>query len=56
VKKPAATPVKGVPLPRPRPAEEELHAQAYSPDASAPPLDAIGEAIRLTPPAAAATP
>ena len=48
VKKPGATPVKGVPVPRPRPAEEELHAQAYSPATNAPSLDAIGEAIRDT--------
>jgi D-alanyl-D-alanine carboxypeptidase len=48
-KQPAAMPVKGVPLPRPRPAEEEVHAQAYSPDASAPSIDVIGEAIRTPP-------
>jgi D-alanyl-D-alanine carboxypeptidase len=48
-KQPAATRVKGMPIPRPRPAEEEVHAQAYSPDASPPSIGAIGEGIRATP-------
>ncbi len=55
-KQPAATRVKGIPLPRPRPADEELHAQAYSPDPGVPSLDAIGEAIRATPPAGPSLP
>jgi D-alanyl-D-alanine carboxypeptidase len=48
-KQPAATRVKGIPLPRPRPVDDELHAQAYSPDPDVPSLDAIGEAIRANP-------
>jgi D-alanyl-D-alanine carboxypeptidase len=48
-KEPTVTRVKGMPIPRPRPAEEEVHAQAYSPAPETPSIDAIGEAIRSTP-------
>jgi D-alanyl-D-alanine carboxypeptidase len=55
-KQPSATQVKGMPLPRPRPAEEEMHAQAYSPDSNTPMIDAIGEAIHATPTAGPSLP
>lgn len=55
-KQPSATQVKGMPLPRPRPAEEEMHAQVYSPDSNTPMIDAIGEAIHATPTAGPSLP